>query len=220
MKIDWTKVANIFRLIARYPLLILGILVFLFALLSGSEGYGGGIAGIIKNSPNAIPWLILLVLVFIAWKWELIGGILVTVLGIALLYFFNFTGPGFSLFPFILTIMITILGSFFILSWLFRRDGEQAGGGRRETNRRILIFYSAILIIVLTIVGLLAQNRNQEFNVSPHTSVILQPKDGTRVNHQMAAIGDLQSGGFIKGSLADRPDVFFRVLPSTTRTSL
>ena len=41
------KTANILRNIARYTLLVLGILVFIFALLSGSEDYGGGISGII-----------------------------------------------------------------------------------------------------------------------------------------------------------------------------
>lgn len=122
MQNDRVKVANILRNIARYSLLVLGILVFIFALLSGSESYGGGITGIIKNSPNAIPWLILLILVFVAWKWELIGGIIITLLGISMIYFFNFTGPNFFLVTFILTIFITMLGAFFVLSWYLRKD--------------------------------------------------------------------------------------------------
>jgi len=116
------KTANILRNIARYTLLILGIIVFIFALLSGSEGYGGGIAGIIKNSPNAIPWLFLLILVFIAWKWELIGGTIITLLGLFLVYFFNFRGPNFWWSTFFLTIIISVLGFFFILSWYLRKD--------------------------------------------------------------------------------------------------
>ena len=113
--------ANFFRNTARYTLLVLGILVFIFALLSGSQEYGGGIEGIIKNSPNAIPWLLLLILIFIAWKWELTGGIIITVLGLIMVYFFNFRGPNFFLVTFILTLFITALGSFFILSWYLRK---------------------------------------------------------------------------------------------------
>ena len=113
--------ANILRNIARYTLLLIGILVFIFALLSGSEGYGGGIIGIIKNSPNAIPWAFLLALVFIAWKWELVGGIIITTLGIVMVYFFNFRGPNFYLSTFILTLMIAVLGSLFIFSWRLRK---------------------------------------------------------------------------------------------------
>lgn len=116
------KTANILRNIARYTLLVLGILVFIFALLSGSEDYGSGVSGIIKNSPNALPWLILLVLIFTAWKWELVGGIIITVLGIAMLYFFNFRGPNFFLVTFILTLLIVILGSFFIISWYLTKS--------------------------------------------------------------------------------------------------
>ena len=116
------KLAKYLRSTARYTLLVLGILVFIFALLSGSEGHGGGISGIIKNSPNAIPWLILLALIFIAWKWELVGGIIITVLGIAMLYFFNFRGPNFFLATFILTLLIVLLGSFFIISWYLTKS--------------------------------------------------------------------------------------------------
>ena len=189
VKNEWISVANTFRFIARYPLLILGFLVFIYAQLSGSEGHGGGVSGIIKNSPNALPWAIMLLFVLVAWKWELIGGILITGLGITLLYFFNFTGPHFSLFPFILTIIIIILGSFFIVSWLLRRDKNQTSAERRMKNKRIMITYSAIVIICLTLSGFLAQNRNQKFNVQPDRSVILQPKEGMLVNHQATALG-------------------------------
>ncbi len=63
------KTANWLRNIARYTILIIGVLVLIFTLLSGAEEYGEGLHGIIKNSPNALPWVILLVIVFIAWKW-------------------------------------------------------------------------------------------------------------------------------------------------------
>ncbi len=119
------KLAKYLRNTARYVLLILGILVFIFALLSGSEGYGGGLGGIIRNSPNALPWLILLIMVFIAWKWELAGGIIISLLGLAMVYFVIFQANNFFLTTFILTLLIIILGSFFIISWCLRKDNRQ-----------------------------------------------------------------------------------------------
>ena len=115
------KIANIVRTIARYTLLVLSIIVFIFALISGSESYGGGIIGVMKNSPNTLPWLILLLFIYIAWKWELMGGIIITLLGIVMLYFFN-VGPNFWLTTFILTLLIVIMGLFLILSWYLRKD--------------------------------------------------------------------------------------------------
>ena len=116
------KTANILRKIARYTLLVVGILVFMFALLSGSAELGGGFMGIVKNSPNALPWLLLLLLIFIAWKWELLGGILITLLGLAAIYFVGFCGNRFFISTFILSLLITMLGSFFIFSWNLRRE--------------------------------------------------------------------------------------------------
>lgn len=117
-------IATILRNIARYFLLILGILVFIFALLSGAEGYGGGFEGVIKNSPNALPWLILLILVYVAWRWELLGGIIITLLGLSMVYYFNFNGSNFFISTFILTLLITLLGYLFIISWWLRRKYE------------------------------------------------------------------------------------------------
>jgi len=115
--------ASYLRKIGRYTILVLGILVFIFALASGSEEYGGGVMGVIKNSPNALPWLGLLVFLFIAWKWELIGGILITGLGVFLMVFFNVVGSGFQWPPFVVSVVPVIFGSMLILSWwLVRSD--------------------------------------------------------------------------------------------------
>ena len=116
------KTANILRNTARYSLLVIGVLIFIFALLSGAESKGGGVMGIIKNSPNALPWVLLLALVYVAWKWEFVGGVIITALGLFLFYFFNFAGNNFFLFTFFLTLLIILLGSFFILSWYLRKD--------------------------------------------------------------------------------------------------
>ena len=120
------KTANIVRNMARYSLLVISILVFIFALFSGAEAYGGGINGLIKNSPNALPWVLLLFLVYIAWKWELIGGAIVSLLGLFMVYFFNFTGSNFYPITFIITLFITLFGLMFLYSWYLRIDNEKS----------------------------------------------------------------------------------------------
>jgi hypothetical protein len=75
--------------IVIYLLLFIAAFWFVFALLSGAEEYGGGLQGLIKNSPNALPWLILLIFVFVAWKWSLAGGIIIIGLGIASIFMFG-----------------------------------------------------------------------------------------------------------------------------------
>lgn len=121
-KLKAFKRAAIFRNIARYTVLALGILVFLYALVSGSEEYGGGINGIIKNSPNALPWLLLMILVYVAWKWEVVGGTTLIILGLSILYVINFPSTNFLSLASILAILIIILGIFFILSWYLESD--------------------------------------------------------------------------------------------------
>ncbi|MBC8319904.1 MAG: hypothetical protein H8E34_04200 [Bacteroidetes bacterium] len=116
--------AKYLRGIARYTLLVVLVLVFIFALLSGSGDYGGGLKGILYNSPNALPWFILLIVLFVAWKWELVGGILITLIGMAAMYFFNFRGPNFFWFTFFLCLGIIIFGSFFIISWYLDRKAK------------------------------------------------------------------------------------------------
>ena len=80
------KTIIILRNLARAVLIILAAAGFIFALLSGAES---GLSGVIKNSPNALPWLLLFVLVWVAWKWELIGGVILLLLGIFSFFFFN-----------------------------------------------------------------------------------------------------------------------------------
>ncbi len=123
-QINQVKTANILRNIARYTMLTIGILLFVFALLSGSEEYGGGLMGIIKNSPNAAPWLGLLVFVFIAWKWELPGGILIVSLGLFVTWFMSIRGNNFYIIPFIFFLLIITMGVFFLISWYLRKNFE------------------------------------------------------------------------------------------------
>ena len=115
-------VANYFRNISRYALLILTVLALIFALLSGAGLNGGGVYGIVRNSPNALPWLILLSMIYVAWKWELIGGIIISLTGIFMMYFFHVFSSKFHIATLILTLMIFLLGTFFMMSWYLRRD--------------------------------------------------------------------------------------------------
>jgi len=71
------KIAKWLRYVARTVLVLVAGFWSVFALLSGAEEYGGGIKGVVMNSPNAIPWLLLFVFVWIVWKRELVGEILI-----------------------------------------------------------------------------------------------------------------------------------------------
>ena len=102
------------RKIARTLLLAITTIVFVFALVSGSESYGGGLIGIIKNSPNAFPWLLLFGLNYLAWKRELVGGSTIAVFGLMISWFFNFNDRRFDIIVFAMTSLITILGFIFI----------------------------------------------------------------------------------------------------------
>jgi len=120
------KTASVLRNTARYFLLVVGILVFIFALLSGAEGHGGGLKGILHNSPNATPWLLLLILLYVAWRRELIGGILISSLGI-LVMIWMVPGANFFWAPLIISLILILMGSFFILSWYLRSPRQVAG---------------------------------------------------------------------------------------------
>ena len=113
-------IANWLRIIARIGTLTLGSLIFLFALFSGAEAYGGGFMGVIKNAPNAFPWALILLAAIIALRWELIGGILVTLLGViaAAKYVFFASGSTMGADPFVLLFigLIPLFGSCFIFS--------------------------------------------------------------------------------------------------------
>ncbi len=105
---------KIIRRTSQFLLLLITTLVFVFALLSGSEGYGGGFMGIVKNSPNALPWLLLFGLNYLVWKKELYGGIILTIFGLLITWFFNFRGSNFWWTTFTMTSLITLLGIIFM----------------------------------------------------------------------------------------------------------
>ena len=92
--------------IAKVLLLIIGSFWFVFALISGSEE-----VGVVKNSPNVIPWLFLLIFIWVAWKSERPGGILISLFGLAIFALF-----GFSLFIlWVISLPLIVLGSIVVL---------------------------------------------------------------------------------------------------------
>ena len=105
--------------------LALASLVFIFALISGSEAYGGGFSAIIKNSPNALPWLLYMVLILASLKWRKSGSAALVVFTAFLVYFFNWSGPNF----FMVTFLMTALALFMALIIAFFAYGKKLNSG-------------------------------------------------------------------------------------------
>lgn len=112
--------ARFYRISARVLGLVYGVLIFVFALFSGAEAGGNSLEAIFKNSPNALPWLVYLLMVFIAWKRELTGGILLIVFGIFFLFFFE-VFEHFMFSTFMIVSLVIINGLLFLGSWWKRR---------------------------------------------------------------------------------------------------
>lgn len=53
------------------------VLIFwgIFALMSGAEEFGGGLRGLVRNAPNALPWAIALGLLALADRFPMTGGL-------------------------------------------------------------------------------------------------------------------------------------------------
>jgi len=81
---DKQKVCTYLAYFAKSLLLVLAIGWLIFALLSGAEN-----SGVLKNIPNALPWAILLVFVCIAFRWQILGGILIILFGLFTVVFFS-----------------------------------------------------------------------------------------------------------------------------------
>jgi len=93
---------------ATVLLLLVVVFWFGFALLSGAAEYGGGWRGVLYNSPNALPWLVLFGVVYVAWRWPLWGGALIALFGLNTLLMFDTYE---SIFTFLtITVPLTLLG--------------------------------------------------------------------------------------------------------------
>jgi len=90
-------------------LLVIAISLLIFAFLSGAEN-----SGALKNMPNALPWVILLIFVLVAFRWQIAGGILVIFFGIFTIIFFG--AIEFLWILFLISLPIVILGSILALA--------------------------------------------------------------------------------------------------------
>lgn len=60
-----------------------------FAALSGAEEAGGGWRGLLRNAPNAVPWVVALAALAAAYRYPVAVGVLFVLLGIASLILFE-----------------------------------------------------------------------------------------------------------------------------------
>jgi hypothetical protein len=77
--------------------------------MSGSEG-----SGVMHNIPNSFPWIILLILTFITFRWQILGGVFIILFGIFTIFFFS--ALEFIWILFIISLPIIIIG--LLLSFL------------------------------------------------------------------------------------------------------
>jgi len=118
---DEARVKTILRVkkISRTALLVIGAFWFGFGMFSGAESFGGGFQGVLTNLPNALPWFLLLVFVYLSWYFELVGSILVLLAGAATIFFFDALGH-----PVVfgaITLPILVLGTALLVSSLWIR---------------------------------------------------------------------------------------------------
>ncbi len=116
------KLATLARIIARSGSLLISLSMFGFSLISGAGELENSSSALLYNSLNALPWATLLLLNFIAWKNELIGGFMIIAFSIIATAFFNFSGPLFYLEVFLITISIGVFGVLFTISWYLRKS--------------------------------------------------------------------------------------------------
>jgi hypothetical protein len=89
-------------------LLVMAISLFVFALMSGA-----GHSGILRNIPNSLPWILLIILACLTFRWQILGGVLVILFGIFTILFFS--ALEFLWILFIISLPLIILGSILVL---------------------------------------------------------------------------------------------------------
>lgn len=119
------KALKISKIAAQVILLIVSLFWFTFAILSGSEELGGGIQGLLRNAMNGLPWLILLGFNYLAYRWNLAGGIIL--FGFAWFCFFLFDMYKVEQLPvfFLIFVPLFLIASIFIGNGIMKiRSGE------------------------------------------------------------------------------------------------
>jgi hypothetical protein len=122
---DEARVKTILRVkkISRTVLLVIGAFWFGFGMFSGAESFGGGFRGVLTNLPNALPWFLLLVFVYLSWYFEIVGSILVLLAGAATIIFFDALGH--PVVFVLITLPILALGTALLVSSLWIRRLKQ-----------------------------------------------------------------------------------------------
>ncbi len=88
-----------------------------------ASGAGGGFKGVLTNAPNALPGLVFLISVAIAWKWEAVGGIVLMVESLLILIVYPLFVRGELPLSGIIFVMLTlgllplVAGILFLVSW-------------------------------------------------------------------------------------------------------
>jgi succinate dehydrogenase/fumarate reductase cytochrome b subunit len=114
------SLANLFRSIARLGIIILGVSMISISIFTGALKYGITIANILRNLPEALPWFLLLFTLLLAWEYELIGGILLLLLGLGGIFYMQSSNHA-SLPQTSIMLAVIVFAFLFILSWLIRR---------------------------------------------------------------------------------------------------
>ncbi|MBN2198152.1 hypothetical protein JW698_03115 [Candidatus Wolfebacteria bacterium] len=117
-----SKTAKYLRLIARIALLITGIYWFFYGWFTGLDFAEEGIKGLLTHFPNTIPWILLLIFIFIGWKKELVGGIILVLIGFFTIYFFSAMTQAFVMIE--MSLPLIIFGACLIISWALRRKSN------------------------------------------------------------------------------------------------
>jgi uncharacterized membrane protein len=75
------------------------------------------------NSPNALPWLAVWVLVYVAWRWPIIGGWLLFIMGVVFTMMFD-TYENILAFS-LISLPVLIVGILFLMGGNRRRSKEK-----------------------------------------------------------------------------------------------
>ncbi|MBN2406333.1 MAG: hypothetical protein JXJ19_01440 [Elusimicrobia bacterium] len=89
MKEAYSPVKGYLHRAARPVLLSTASFWFVFALFSGSPEKGSGLKGVILNSPNSFPWMMLIAVIILSKRYPRICGLLILAMGIASVFFFR-----------------------------------------------------------------------------------------------------------------------------------
>ncbi len=101
------------RYLARTLLLLITTLCFVFAMLSGAEQYGGGLKGIMLNSPNVLPWATLYLINVLTWNFERVGGMVLIIASLFMANLFHVMKGNWVILWFVI-VPLFLLGMLFI----------------------------------------------------------------------------------------------------------